>query len=480
MHKLTAFFWAASVACSAVSPTIQIQASESDDRHPEIRSVVINESSILVGVTNFPPGPIVLRFNGAILSANYSHQLQQFTATLPATPPSGTYILAATKSDDSLDSIPVTIGLTGPQGPAGAQGPVGPTGLQGPQGEKGDPGAQGPAGPAGPQGLSGAVVPGAAFVSGTKAVDGYTFSGLSLVSPIGDLKTGVPLPTPRLNTVCVASQGRIFVIGGQSDHYQPSDPTLTLVEAFNPSTATWSQKSSIPTGRFGATGLAVNGRVLVFGGYSSSGSVLDSVQEYNPSADSWVPRTPMPTARQGMSSAEVGGKVYVVGGYNGAVLGTVECYDPNTDSWTTRSSMAHPRYLLGLASVGNHIYAVGGADNTSPLSYVEEYDPATDTWDTKAEIITPRQSLWLGVHGTKLYAFGGVTQNSTQLTAVEEFDPVANLWTSSGNVAVARESFGAAKIGTRFYLMGGYANWSTLSSVEIATVSAIGFVLYKN
>src|SRR5438876_1508377 len=96
-----------------------------------------------VQVVNFPPGPLVAKFNDATVNATYDQAAQTITATLPAGLKPGTYLLAIYKSDIPFAWADV---------PIGAQGPVGPPG---PKGDKGDPGATGPQGPAGPQGPQG-------------------------------------------------------------------------------------------------------------------------------------------------------------------------------------------------------------------------------------------------------------------------------------------------------------------------------------
>src|SRR5438093_9037924 len=93
---------------------------------PAIKNTAVNGTAMTVQVVNFPPGPLVAKFNDSTVNATYDQAAQTIKATLPAGLTPGTYLLAIYKSDIPFAWANVTIGATGPAGP------------QGPKGDKGD------------------------------------------------------------------------------------------------------------------------------------------------------------------------------------------------------------------------------------------------------------------------------------------------------------------------------------------------------
>jgi N-acetylneuraminic acid mutarotase len=85
----------------------------------------------------------------------------------------------------------------------------------------------------------------------------------------------------------------------------------------------------MPTPRDDAAAGVVNGRLYVIGGYNSTSGRLDTCEEYDPSTDTWTSRTSMPAVRAGAAAGVVNGRIYVIGGYNGTDhLTTCEEYMP--------------------------------------------------------------------------------------------------------------------------------------------------------
>jgi hypothetical protein len=63
------------------------------------------------------------------------------------------------------------------------------------------------------------------------------------------------------------------------------------------------------------------------GGFAGAG--LATLEAYDPSTDTWTTRAAMLTARSSIGASAVGGLLYVIGGYDGnAPLATVEAYHP--------------------------------------------------------------------------------------------------------------------------------------------------------
>ena len=93
---------------------------------------------------------------------------------------------------------------------------------------------------------------------------------------------------------------------------------------------TWSSTSSMATARkYHSATLLPDGKVLVAGGYGSSG-ILASAELYDPASGTWSSTGSMATARTDHSATLLpGGKVLVAGGGNDSgALASAELYDP--------------------------------------------------------------------------------------------------------------------------------------------------------
>ncbi len=203
---------------------------------------------------------------------------------------------------------------------------------------------------------------------------------------------------------------KIYVIGGRH--------TFTGNEEYDPLLDTWTSKASMPTGRAGHALGVVNFSIYVIGGRNGStpleGNVTNVVEAYHPSTDSWTTGlAPMPTARSDTTAAVVNGKIYVIGGWNGSsILSTVEVYDPFTDTWSFGAAMPTPRADLGACGCSGHIHVVGGINatqdgNATQVGTHEIYAPSTDTWSFAEPMPTPRAELVVVNVGGTIYAMGG-------------------------------------------------------------------------
>jgi hypothetical protein len=222
------------------------------------------------------------------------------------------------------------------------------------------------------------------------------------------------LPTSRYYLgEAVGSDGLVYAIGGQTN-----STWLATVEAYSPSAAKWYCSTSVsgctstptppvalPTARSRFGIVAVGSLIYVIGGQTGSSSYTNVVEAYNPSTRTWTCSTgdtasgcssttlaPMPTARTTRAAAGSNGIIYAIGGYNGSsYLSYVEAYNPTTNSWecssgdsaggcsaTPLTAMPTARAYMGLAtgSDGN-IYAIGGHNSGGDLTTVEGYSPLT-------------------------------------------------------------------------------------------------------
>jgi N-acetylneuraminic acid mutarotase len=180
------------------------------------------------------------------------------------------------------------------------------------------------------------------------------------------------MPTSRWALSASDANGIIYAIGGGAGQAGGLAP-LSTVEAYNPETDKWEEKADMPTPRDALSSSTVNGKIYAIGGrpgYPGRGTPFSTVEEYDPKTDKWTQKTDMPTPRWGLSTCVVNGKIYAIGGNNGnAPLSTMEIYDPVTDKWIKETDMPTARYDFSASVVNGKIYAIGGHGVA-----VEEYD----------------------------------------------------------------------------------------------------------
>ncbi|GAF89851.1 unnamed protein product, partial [marine sediment metagenome] len=182
-------------------------------------------------------------------------------------------------------------------------------------------------------------------IGGTNGSSSTPVSSIEEYDPSSDTwlwKT--TMPTPRWKLTSSVFDGKIYTIGGGSTGNQ-CVPT-GVVEEYSPVNNIWITKNPMPTPRWGVASVIINGQIYVIGGSCACPHIIvdpsSALEAYDPSTDTWTVKSPMPTPRWDLSAAEVNGKIYAIGGwdpYGETVLQTVEEYDPTNDTWTTKSPM---------------------------------------------------------------------------------------------------------------------------------------------
>jgi uncharacterized protein (TIGR03437 family) len=150
-----------------------------------------------------------------------------------------------------------------------------------------------------------------------------------------------------------------------------SDATTTDTEGYNAATNSWTTLAPMPTSRQASCFGVTAGLFYVAGGASAGGIAagpLSVTEAYNPATNSWTSGLPsMPNAIVSPGSAIVGGRLYCFGGSNngvagqGAVHNYVQIYQPALSAPAISSG--------GVVSAG----AFGGFTSVSPGSWIEIY-----------------------------------------------------------------------------------------------------------
>jgi subtilisin family serine protease len=207
---------------------------------------------------------------------------------------------------------------------------------------------------------------------------------------------------------------------------------------------------ALATARSGHTAtLLPNGKVLVVGGWGSSG-ILSSAELYDPATGMWTATGPLTTPRDTHTATLLSnGKVLIAGGYGGQ--NSAELYDPLTGMWTATGSLRTPRdtHTATLLSNGKVLIAggYGYSGGGGYLSSAEVYDPATGTWTATGALSTARElhTATLLPNGKVLVAGGAYHDGANWifLSSAELYDPATGTWTPTGALISARWQYTA-------------------------------------
>lgn len=298
----------------------------------------------------------------------------------------------------------------------------------------------------------------------------------------------VSMNTPRYrHAAALGPDSRIYALGGQD---APASDGLQSVEAFDPTSQTWTTVHAMNEPRYLFAAVTApsgnlfeneDGKSLLYAiGGCSRGNPVASMEAYNPSTDTWSYRAAMPAGRE--RHAAVRGPddmIYVFGGLSGnrdGILPTTWRYDPSTDTWDTLIVMNATHVELAGALVkaadgSMRPIAFSGFDGDGmPQPDTESFDIVKDVWNIRAPIGQGRGGLAASVapDGT-VYVFGGYA-GSTVYKRTDHYSPSNNTWSSGPDLNSARRSLaGASGPNGEIYAIGGMVNGTIVRSAEVLT-----------
>ena len=207
--------------------------------------------------------------------------------------------------------------------------------------------------------------------------------------------------------------GNIYVMGG----YPSSRVTTRTVQVYDSAQDRWSFTTPLPIPLNHAMPAVANGRVYIIGGQTNSSGTeayVDTVFEYDPATTNWTARAPMPTARSAGAAAVIGNLIYVAGGRppRGQDFAV---YNVVSNQWTTLTNMPTGRNHIAAAAIGGRIYVAGGRFDagfgSEMTAILEMYDPATSNWTARASMPAPRGGVNGIAVGDCFFVFGGEGPN---------------------------------------------------------------------
>lgn len=162
-----------------------------------------------------------------------------------------------------------------------------------------------------------------------------------LYDPLRDLWITLPVLPSMIKHLAhfgaVSAGGKLFVLGGWSEAVDPQtgdqDGTFASNEvwSYDPILRQWSTRASMLVPRAMFACCALNGKIIVAGGFTSCRKSISQAEMYDPEKDIWIP---IPDLHRAHNSActglVIGGKVHIL--HKG--LSTVQVLDHLAREWT--------------------------------------------------------------------------------------------------------------------------------------------------
>ena len=296
--------------------------------------------------------------------------------------------------------------------------------------------------------------------------------------------TGLMTTERAYQTATLLADGRILITGGygsvQHGNLILQGVVVASAELYDPKTGTFSATGSMSVPREGHTAaLLADGRVLISGGYGSSG-VLASAELYDPKTGTFSAIGSMSVPREGHTATLLAdGRVLIVGGDDGGrARATAEIFDPKTFTFSPTGPMATARTGASATLLPDgRVLIVGGTGPyaTSPnMASAELYDPKSGTFSATGSMTAARyqQTATLLSDGRVLVA-GGSDNGGQGLTSAELYDPKSGTFSATGSMTAARFQQTATLLSDgRVLIAGGFIAGGATAGGAIAGVNS--------
>lgn len=228
------------------------------------------------------------------------------------------------------------------------------------------------------------------------------------------------MPTARSGFAIAVYQGKIYVIGGTvgNNGYVGNN------EVYDPVTNTWQTKASMPTPRSDLSANIVDNKIYLIGGkrYASASPFYGETninEVYDPSTDTWTTRSSIPIAVQGYGSAVIDSKIYVLGGSrflstsgSSISISNNQVYDTQFDNWTSTAVLPEGASYGATATTEGFMapiltYFIGGLIGGETSGETQIFNSTSNSWVSGDPMPTPRAYFGLAVLNDVIYAIGG-------------------------------------------------------------------------
>lgn len=221
--------------------------------------------------------------------------------------------------------------------------------------------------------------------------------------------TGAPIPTARYVPASAVVENILYVIGGCNSQCASGGGALTTVEAYNPATNSWSEKSPIPTAIDSVYAVESKNIIYVVGGYVTGSGRVATLYSYNPATDTWAQLASMKVGKSNPATGYLGGIIAAGGLGNGGVTSDNELYNSTKNTWSTLAPMPAALTASCFGAITGKFYVASGTDNSGPNAAVQAYTGGkTKSWTTDLAAI-PQATVApaSAVVKNQLYCIGG-------------------------------------------------------------------------
>ncbi len=235
---------------------------------------------------------------------------------------------------------------------------------------------------------------------------------VNIYDPTSNTWTGGATPPIELyDFQAVELNGLIYVIGAFTTGDLPADS----VYIYNPIADTWHTGSQIPPARRrgGAAAVVHQGKIYLIGGASTPAGATVLVDAYHPTTNTWTIEADMPRTRAGFDAIVVGNNLYAIGGHSnaGGLHSRVDVFNFSGNAWSTlspASNLPTPRDDVAVEALGGEILVIGGHISGTAQTTTEALDVATGTWRTVATLNEARSSTQALVCNGNIYIAAGL------------------------------------------------------------------------
>lgn len=255
-------------------------------------------------------------------------------------------------------------------------------------------------------------------------------------------------PAARHEASFVEADGMFYLLGGRR---------IQEVSIFNPETNTWTSGKKPPIELHHFQGCYSDGKIYVVGAQTDEyphEAPTENAYTYTPETDTWEKAFAMPANRlRGSTTASIyENKLYIAGGIiDGHWDGHVkwfDCYDFKTEQWESMPDIPHFRDHASSVVIDNKLYLVGGRKTSRVTNEVLElteknvdvFDFKTNEWITLDQPIITQRAGGTAISVNGLIVFTG-GESATQMEAhsqVECYDPTTGIWTSLPSMNTGR------------------------------------------
>lgn len=328
---------------------------------------------------------------------------------------------------------------------------------------------------------------GRVLVAGGTATGGNTLASAEIYDAgPGAFSAPVPMSTAReQHTAALLSNGHVLLAGGYAGS-PPLGVLLSSAETFDPAAAGGAGASSTTHGMANRRHLHVttnlsDGRLLVAGGYGSSGSSIAEAEVFSPISGQtlWTRQfgTASPDYATSISVDAQG--VYVAGGTPGPLPGQssygstdafVRKYDlDGTEVWTRQFGTASYDFATSISVDGSGVYVAGSTQGTFPGqtssgyedAFVRKYDFAGNVLWTRQFGPATSQGISVAASGVYVAGYTGDTlPGQISLGLVDAFvrkcdlDDGHEIWTRQFGTADFDYAFGISVDASGVYVAG--------------------------